>query len=351
MTSSIASNYGGIMQNFALQQVLKGMGHNPLTIDIYKPYSRLRWIAGRVKGVITGNNVNIPYPWYGRIGSRKVLQFAFNYIDRTRPMINVDSSIIEDYNLDGIIVGSDQVWRLKYNNNIETMFLDFALDKEIKRIAYAASFGVEEWDYPDSLTRRCQNLIKQFDAVSVRELSDVALCNEYLLKEATHVLDPTLLIDKQVYLDRCSTIPQSQEPFLFAYLLDITEKKQQFIYECADILGLRVKFESAENNLRHNDTLEGWIASFRDASYVITDSYHGTLFSIIFNKDFITINNPSRGQSRFISLLSLLNLRNRLIDIQQKTDSNSIIDWTNVNQQILKQRQLSLVFLKESLTP
>ena len=349
LTSPIANNLGGIMQNFALQQTLKDMGHTPITIDIYAPYSRLRWVAGRLKGALTKSIVNVPYPWHGRIGSRKVLQFAFKHIDRTRPYQRIDSSIIDKYNLDAVIVGSDQVWRLKYNHDISTMFLDFTESYNIKRIAYAASFGIEQWDYPEALTRRCIELIKSFDAVSVRESSDVDLCREHLNAEATHVLDPTLLLDRKVYLNLCLDIPPANKNFLFAYVLDITEKKIEAITRYAQMLNLNLVLKSAENNLNNNDTIESWISCFRDASFVITDSYHGTLFSIIFNKDFITINNPNRGQSRFKSILRLFSLNDRLKNVNNILDNHDIIDWEGINHQLVKKRQESIRFLQDNL--
>jgi len=349
LTSPIANNLGGIMQNFALQQTLKDMGHTPITIDIYAPYSRLRWVAGRLKGALTKSIVNVPYPWHGRIGSRKVLQFAFKHIDRTRPYQHIDSSIIDKYNLDAVIVGSDQVWRLKYNHDICTMFLDFTESYNIKRIAYAASFGIEQWDYPEALTRRCSELIKSFDAVSVRESSDVDLCREYLNTEAIHVLDPTLLLDRKVYLNLCLDIPPANKNFLFAYVLDITEKKIEAITRYAQMLNLNLVLKSAENNLNNNDTIESWISCFRDASFVITDSYHGTLFSIIFNKDFITINNPNRGQSRFKSILNLLHLDSLLLNNIDELIATQQIQWDFVNKKIAATRELSLNYLHSAL--
>lgn len=349
LTSSIAGNIGGIMQNYALQQVLKSMGHQPLTIDHYTPYSRMRWFAGRVKGMLTRHTSNVPYPWFGRIGSKKVLQFAFNHIDKTQPIKEITPRIIDAYQWDALIVGSDQVWRREYND-LETMFLGFAEQSDIKRVAYGASFGTEEWDYPEETTNRCRELASLFNAISVRERSDVILCQQNLGVDAVNVLDPTLLLDTSNYTALCENICPANTAPLFGYILDPSTIKLNYAKKLAHNLGAELKWMSAESNLRSTDTIEQWIANYRDARFVITDSYHGVLFSIMFNKDFVCINNPRRGQSRLNSILGILGLRERLLNVNElEPNIPAPIDWNPVNALLKKEVDNSLHFLTNSL--
>ena len=210
--------------------------------------------------------------------------------------------------LDGcdiVIVGSDQVWRPKYNYIIEDMYLKFAEGLSIKRIAFAASFGVDNWEYTPKQTRECSKLAKKFDAISVREESGVKLCREHLGVDATLVLDPTLLLTKEDYLPICEEVPVCSEKYLAVYVLDENAEVAATYENEAAARGLTVKKFHADSN--STLTVPEWLAMFRDASYVVTDSFHGTVFSIIFGKDFKCIYNKSRGSARFESLLKLYN--------------------------------------------
>lgn len=350
LTSSIAGNYGGILQNYALQQVLKLLGHEPVTIDHYKSYSRMRWIMGRVNAFLHKRSVNVPFPWYGRVGEKSILDFGFKNIDRTKPVKEILPDIIDKYGFETLIVGSDQVWRKKYNKNIETNFLSFAENKKVKRIAYAASFGIDVWDYPEDLTGRCQELLARFDAVSVREKSDIILCRENLNVVPTHVLDPTLLLSASHYENFFVRKVALKDKYLFAYVLDKNEEKLNYIRDYSHQMCLVPIIMGAENNAKNGDSIEKWLTMIDNASFVITDSYHGTLFSIIFNKEFMSINNAQRGNSRFESILGEIGLMKRLVD----TDALKVIilpkiDWNEVNSIIENGREKSLSFLKTAL--
>ena len=114
-------------------------------------------------------------------------------------------------------------------------------------------------------------------------------------------LDPTLLVEKEAYAKLCERIPSSKEQFIAAYVLDISKEVDEIIMEESERRGLPVRRYSAD--LRAQLTVEGWIAIFRDASFVVTDSFHGTVFSIIFEKPFRLVANEKRGGARFTDLL------------------------------------------------
>ena len=156
-------------------------------------------------------------------------------------------------------------------------------------MAYAASFGTDQWEYTPEQEAECARLAKLFDAISVREASGVGLCKEHFDVEATHVLDPTLLLTANDYNDLCKGI-EPREPFVFAYILDMTEQKVAEIKAFAEAKGLSCFIKSADADISDADSIELWLSYFRDAAYVITDSFHGTAFSINYN-NFITIYN------------------------------------------------------------
>ena len=347
-TSSIAGNYGGVIQNYALQQVLLGLGHEPITIDHYKSYSRLRWVAGRLRNL--SQKKKVPFPYYGRIGAKKILDFAFQNIHRTKPMKEIMPEVVDNYRLDGIIVGSDQVWKRDYGN-LGAAFLDFSEGYNIKRIAYAASLGNDYWDYTEEETTKCRKLLASFNAVSVRESSDVLLCREHLGVVPQHVLDPTLLLQVNHYSRFFLTDEHVGDKYLFAYILDLDQRKLEFVKSLAANKRLNLILMSAENNTQGHDSIERWLTLINSADFVVTDSYHGTLFSINFNKNFIAINNNRRGQSRFNSILNLIGHNDRLIQPDQfNLRQVKPIDWNQVNCIIENNRQASLAFLKSALS-
>ena len=129
-----------------------------------------------------------------------------SFIDKYLHVIDVNVPITEnsinDYNFDGYIVGSDQVWRPRYcKKTLMNNFLDFTNGINVKRLSYAASFGVDSWEFTKDETTKCAELIKTFNAISVREASAVDLCKQYLGVESKQVLDPTLLLSSEDYIN------------------------------------------------------------------------------------------------------------------------------------------------------
>lgn len=345
VTQQLLNNYGGILQNYALQNVLKKIGHNPITIDyIYKPsffrivISAVKTIFLRIKGIRRRflrrrhrlSNMNA---------------FISNNITLSRKVHNYSSDLIREIDAKAIIVGSDQVWRPKYNPGVlQDMFLKFAVDLDIKRLAFSASFGVDNMDeWSKSEISICAQLLQKFDLVSVRELSGVELCKQYFSINAIQLLDPTMLLSQADYDLICKNIPVDSSDYIFAYILDVTEYKAKKIKEISKEYSCAVKQYSIYPKPKLS--VESWLAMFRDAKYIVTDSFHGVVFSLIFQKKFIVIPNDSRGNTRIQSLLSIFNLSERM-----SSDINDYIDWQNVNKNMNVRREIALEYLKNALS-
>lgn len=351
ITQPLASNYGGILQNYALQQVLKRMGHEVWTID-YNKFGWIQWAdnAWRVMAhKILGHDVKFAStPPERRQQEIPLRHFVNKYITLTEPRTRkFERDVVIKYAFDAIVVGSDQVWRPRYNYDVRDCFLKFAKGLPLRRMAYAASFGTDEWELSPKQTVDCAVLAKSFDGISVREKSGVGLCREYLGVDAEPVLDPTLLLHAADYEKLCHDIPR-RKPFVFAYILDNNEDKQRQIEDFAKRKGLDCFLKSADASVNMDDTVELWLSYFRDAAFVITDSFHGTAFSIIFNKDFYVFGNADRGNSRFESLLEAFDLKNRMIE-ESIPDPFTPVDWSRVNEVRSKLRQESQNWLKSKL--
>lgn len=357
LTQPLHSNYGGILQNYALQQVLKQMGHEVETID-WGGGSGLRAMLYRMKVHVLHTLLPNRYPLLKympndkekSIIQRNTNHFINTYINHTEAMHSYEEFVKQASKgkYDAYVVGSDQCWRPCYNAFLPSMFLDFVQDKQVKRMAYAASFGTDKWEFTPQLTNVCAPLAKKFDLVTVREDSGVKLCKEHLGVDAVHVLDPTMLLTKEDYIQ---LIEKEKEPksngTLFNYILDPDTKKSAFIQMVAKSKGLKAfqVLPKCQTETRTKDDVKNriedcvfpgvttWLRAFMDADMTIVDSFHGMVFSIIFNKPFWAIGNVSRGMSRFTSLLKMFHLEDRLLDADQldNVDFSKPIDWIMVN--------------------
>lgn len=307
ITQPLYANYGGVLQNWALQQVLIKLGHEPITIDYLPTRSIKSFLIYTIKSLILWFIPSRRREFVQRKYKRKSLfeGFIVQRIKKTEVCYQYSMKYIEQYKLEALIVGSDQVWRPIYNDRLYDMFLQFAENFKGKKIAYAASFGVDNWEFSEGQTKICSSLIKQFDAISVREFSGKGLCKKYLGVDAVNVLDPTLLAGKDDYIKLCADIPVVKERYLAAYVLDSSDSVDRIIAKEADKRGLIVRRYSAD--AKSELTVEEWIAIFRDASFVVTDSFHGTVFSILFEKPFRCVANRDRGNARFEDLLDKYN--------------------------------------------
>ncbi|MEE0997301.1 MAG: polysaccharide pyruvyl transferase family protein [Paludibacteraceae bacterium] len=355
LTQPLSRNYGGILQNYALQQVLREMGHEPYTFDLGL-YTWKDWLIITIICIIKkviGMSYHFPETPLQYKNKEKILRgFVDKHITLTSPHCQKPTKKqILKYKFQAIVVGSDQVWRPKYNHSIERMFLDFTHGLDLKRIAYAASFGTSDWEYKERQTKNCRLLAQNFDAISVREDSGVELCEKYLNVSATHVLDPTMLLTKDDYNKLIADIPISTENYLFAYILDKNENKTSFITKIAREKRLTPIIIGADKELNDSDSIEKWLAYFRDAKFIVTDSFHGTVFSIIYNKDFIVIKNEKRGVNRVKSLLSIFDLNFNILD---ENNLSNIVDskefnWANLNFKIDSLKLASSRFLLKNL--
>lgn len=374
LTQPLKTNYGGLLQAFALQFVLKKRGHNVLTIDIQTSDIPLRVkifsITKRlVLNVFCGNRGLIRV-WPSTNEKKQIAQhtdrFIKENIQTTDKIFSIENDDqVKQYGFDTYIVGSDQVWRPEYSACITNYFLDFLSNPKynVKRIAYAASFGVDNWEYPIELSNQCAALIKNFDSISVREDSAVKLCKEHLGVDAIPVLDPTMLLSKEDYISLIEKddIPKKAET-LMTYVLDKSPQNSVIIQNVAKELDLtpfsvmpdKVFSEAGMKNIKSCvfPPVTEWLRGFMDADYVITDSFHGTVFSIIFNKPFIAIGNQDRGLTRFTSLLKLFDLEERLILSSDELTSEIIrkpIDFIRVNTVWNNERHFAFAFLDKSL--
>ncbi len=370
MTQPLGKNYGGVMQAYALQQVLLEMGHQATTVDRQFPkkgrlFTVLRW-AYRVLMIRFGRRVApAGIERYLGIFFKNTNAFIASNLSVTPPLYS-SGDLQRHFKFaayDAVVVGSDQTWRPSYSPNIYNYYLDFLEGKPLAKIAYASSFGVDTWEYSPNESSRCARLAKSFDAVSVREESGIFLCEQFLGVKAQFVLDPTLLLEHTNYRKLFNEGGQERCPGgIFTYWLDADTFKQAVTTQAELGLGKAAFSCQARATLNHAVSaqlqdyvmppVEEWLQSFANADFVLTDSFHGMVFSIIFEKNFFAVVNEGRGAARFTSLLTSLGLSNRLLTTD--TDLSAInfsvgIDYAGVRSRLSVLREQSRHFLGQGL--
>lgn len=368
LTLPLHNNFGGILQAYALQKVLRDLGHNAVLIDKSRYVSLGPWYIkypiyiknALLKHILRQKVVVRPDVEINKT-TRIIAQHTEPFIDKyIKRIYTRDFSNIKKNKFDAFIIGSDQVWRPRYfGTRIENAYLDFAKEWDVKRIAYATSFGTDEWEYNDEQTANCAALLKKFNAVSVRESNAVKLCKNKLCIEAQHLLDPTMLLTKEDYIELFKTaVTPRSEGNLFCYILDKGEKTNSIIDGISKdkvlspfYVNSRYEEPDAPLEERIQQPVEKWLRAFYDAEFVITDSFHACVFSIIFNKPFIVYGNKERGMARLESLLKLFGLEDRLVS--STLDVNKVlqvpIDWERVNYIHKQKKEESLSFLRKNL--
>ena len=364
LTHPLEANYGGLLQAYALQESVRRLGYDVEHIDIHIypaqigiPKQTLGFIRRCFAHFILQKNVSIKFrpnlskKDYETI-ARNIKPFVRKYIKTSRCFEGLSSlSQIKESDYDTIIVGSDQVWIPSF---CPEYFLSFTKGWNIRRIAYAASFGHSSWRFTNEVTQYCKELAHDFFAISLRESTGVELCEKYLNVNATHVLDPTLLLIAEDY-KRFVQSSFPREKRVFTYVLDYTKEKQDIITLVAKSKHLDVYSPlTTEGLLTHKHimpSVEEWLTEIYYSDFVVTDSFHGMVFSIIFNKQFVVIGNKERGMARFESLLNALGCEDRLVTSINAVESllKLEVDYSFVNERLNTLRMESMSFLTNSL--
>ena len=373
LTQPLGHNYGGILQAFAMQKIIRSMGHQAYTVDFRFPSTWYYQARSLTKTALNKYIKRLPnsYGFLDRPTLQESEHIRKNLIQFVNQNIKLTNRISEkrslkdlkQYHFDAYLVGSDQVWRPKYSPDIRAFFLNFVEGRrDIKRIAYAASFGTDNWEFSRTKTRECSRLVSLFDGVSVREKGGVELCRRYLHVNAHHVVDPTLLLGLDDYL---GLIGSSQNKAvgeqIATYILDDSDQKDRIVASFSNYMGLPFSAIIPKKHFRRNQNehideyvmpgIDEWLHRFKTASFIITDSFHGAVFSIIFEKPFVVIGNIDRGISRHESLFSLLGIRDRLILSNENLNDSKFLhlDFSEIRKRLAQERVISMNFLKEHI--
>ena len=342
-------NYGSMSTYYALHQIVVKMGYSVMMIENPLKSSNKSLIENL-------HSYNVAKKFY-HLSSQKKLNELHKFNNECK----------------GYIVGSDQLWNIRISRKYESFhFLGFA-DNNTKKISYATSFGIP-YEGTKEEKKVTSAYLKNFDGISVRDKLSYDICrNIFEIKDVVRVCDPTFLINLSEYENLVNMAKiEEKEPFILAYVLDPTE-----------IIGLRLEKLSVKKNMKvivildenqkqleinkkklilsgkgHIEVKESinlyeWMWYFSHSKSVFTDSFHGTIFSIIFKKPFITLENKKRGAQRFISLLKPISLMYRLFNssecINERDDLLDNCDFSLPYKKLDKIREYSFLWLENML--
>lgn len=376
-----ADNYGAELQAYALQKKLNMMGYDAEVLDLEKE-----------QGVMSSSKRNIYISLKNRIryygfwrGCNKFIQavletlserqanknnqeqikakhrifehFFENKIKHSPEYIKLDDLANKNLPYDIYIAGSDQIWNYMQTNRLDVFFLKFANRFHARKISYAASFSVPS--IPKDLENVYKPLIENLDAISVRENNALEIISKLSRKKAVQVLDPTLLLNRSEWVN--DVAKPNYLPNLNKVVVIYTLSGSKYIYELAKGIAKKldanvVNIKNGFSRVKGDDGIihimdagpQEFISLLNKAVYVITDSFHGTAFSINFNIPFTTLLNPvSNINSRALSLLEMCKLTSRMIydDGNNAFPKTLTVDFTEANYILSAWRKKSIDYL------
>ena len=274
-----------------------------------------------------------------------------SFINRTTNLVIIKKNFSEikkdDYDI--LMVNSDQTWRKFDKHFYDYGFLKFAKNWNIKKFVYGASIGYDDWKLTYEDDQIAKSLLKNFTEISIREKGSKQLIEQHFGINPTVVLDPTLLIDKNYYLNIIKDY-KSERNIKNKYIFIYTIFHSEYITDAINQAKKIFNYETYYFLLNKNSSIEEFIYYMIKSKAVVTNSYHGTVLSIIFNKPFITIYDKSNAKERFTSLANLFGVHERIFENNQKINYEQLIKPLNLDYKLLnKLRSKSINFLKRNL--
>ncbi|MBE5919037.1 MAG: polysaccharide pyruvyl transferase family protein [Pseudobutyrivibrio ruminis] len=350
LTFHAVQNYGAMLQAYALSETINGMGHSCEVIDYrsasiekqYKPI-QLKEIK-HPKGFLK----SLPMISHKKKLQREVDDFVANIMRTSKKKYDLSniSSCVDDY--DVIIVGSDQVWNLNASGGDTTYLLDFVSDDK-KRASYAASISVKDPD--DEYKSLLKNQLSRYKFISVRETDAKDLLEELLTRDIYVTIDPTLLIDSEKWINISQDT--DEQDYILLYMMTVNADLRKYATELSRRKGLPVKYVSlyepkAEGcEMVFAPSVIDWINLHRNAKYVVTNSFHGMVFSIVFQKKFAYGLTKNAGKNtRLSNLLEQIGIGDRVANIDDLDKIDTPIDYESVENKLVDLRDGSMNYLK-----
>lgn len=349
ITFQRAANYGAVLQAYALQSYLKMLQNEVEIIDyrcrsiecVHSPFYFLY-----VKGIKNKIKQLLRFPI--KLKKRRIFNYFLNQkLELSNAVDKETIKVLFSEKYDVIIAGSDQIWNLDITGGDTTYLLDFVSPKTFK-VSYAASFGVNK--LKSEQVEQYKKYIYEFNKLSVREQQGATIIKKLYAADPFVTVDPTLLLTHDEW-ENFMTKPK-YDNYVLLYMIQYNENMINIARKLSAEKNIPLIFISdsilRKKRIKYikNATPEEWVGLFHNASYVVTNSFHGTVFSIIFNRKFIVglSHSMTNGNARIIDLLDNLNIEYNIVE--NVIDLSKNIDWEKINIEMEKLRKDSCQFLE-----
>lgn len=358
ITMHAVNNYGSVLQALATERIFQGLGYEVETLDYIQEGLQMDTIMKIIKNGGPGWKIKfkqIVLLLFSQTNDNKKTfdDFRNKYLHLSGRKYISEKELFQDIpKADIYCTGSDQTWNTTLHGVSKAYFLAFPPDGK-KRVSFAASFGIEKLSHKDE--KEVKNYLSKYSAISVRESSGLNILSEIGIKNGVHVLDPTLVVDNSFW-NYLSEKKQYEGDYIFVYQLNSSSAFSNYVNEFAASKGLKVLYvRSRKNNRLRNSVYLGTpkpevvLSLFKYSSYVLTDSFHATVFSIIFHRNFVNIL-PPNFSTRIKSILTLMGLERRIVsDLNDLSCCDIPINWLKVDSILNEERDKTIQFLKGAL--
>lgn len=350
------SNFGSALQTFASYYTLKYLGFDPIVVNYRnrRLYPEKLPLKNKIKYIVKSFLTNIPFvPLKYKYNDEL---FRNRYIKETKIFFDEQPGSEICKGLDAVMCGSDQIWAPNvYNPFYFAHYLD---GRKIRKISYAASIGLN--DIPDNLIDIYKTHLSDFYAISVREQEGSKLLKKRCGINSTVVLDPTLLVDSSIYKMMQKRVPGLHRPYLFCYFLNGNHNYKEKVEEYAKLHNLEIvgvsdrSSDSTWMKKMSNLGADHFLWLINNASAVMTDSYHGSIFSLLFHKKIwifvrFSEDNPICQNSRIRQLVDNFNIGHRVLLSHSLPNESNLIDYDLFESKLSELRLSSLSYLKNAL--
>lgn len=355
-------NYGSVLQAYATQKILESLDYDVEIIDYFPERMTIKAMLRRIKN----KNIKLNNSLLMRTVARIIIipsyikRFSsfkkfYRYLNQTKREYHSNEEIKKDLPIADIYcTGSDQVWNSEWNEGIDkALFLDFVPDNK-KKVAISASFGKKSLNNDEiDITKK---LLSRYSSISLREKSGVDILKQLNIENPINILDPTLLLNKKEW-ENVASKKYTNEKYILIYNLNRNSKIDRYAENLSKKTGLKIKYLSYQihefykkGKMYCNPKVEDFLSLIQNAEYVITDSFHGTAFSLNFEKDFVIVY-PEKYSTRIQSILELLDLKDRVaIDENDIKVCEKKINYSIISKKLNEERIKSIEWIKNALS-
>ena len=350
------TNYGSMLQTYALLKTIRSLGYQCEVLNYHNPkFGKVSTFKSLIKSLVSllpSNMVRqkLPNLYFPRDRFRKFFHET--------PIVYKKEELTELCDkYDAVVCGSDQIWAPNIFNPV--YFLNFVPNNKLK-ISYAASIGLNE--IPKHLIEDYRFLIERINCISVREAKGKEIIKNISDRDVSVVLDPTLLVDEREW-SKISTSPQVKSPYIFCYFLNENHEYQISVKKLAKANSLKlIGWSARKEDNQYMELIDDqrigpqeFLGLIKNSEAVLTDSYHGTIFSLLFHRPFLTFERFKRSDilcqnSRINQLKEYFNLQKQIIECGAISDLNiQLVNWVDFENRLQSLRDKSILFLKNAL--